>query len=440
MNNSNVREAVVFENIPAYATENGTVGREMNLGPGLGDDKWTSTDEDSYMKVIAGSTEEEFDRYCLTLGGIFELLLSREERNGKYRAYKTTDMILFVSFDRTDSTVRVVEDKTSCGIGDTGDTKGNADGVILYQYSLNYVGSAVEYAEPGCMDCGMMYIIKLADNSLFLIDSGHGYQTTARSLTALYEFMKNVSGTEEGKKIPIKAWFFTHAHGDHCGMAAAFLGQKYPMIENLELPDFSDKVEIEKVMFNFPSYCVIRRNFAADETFAIRKALREKFPEVKYYKLHTGERFDFPGASFDVLYTLEDAVDVTGKWPFRDFNSSSTVLRMHSGGKNLMFLADISAAAEKIILRRYNEDELKSDVVQIAHHCINNLDIYDSIKAPVALVSTSLGRIKERLWDNYLRFEKYAVDGCLFEDEVTWKIDFGKDKLPAEALPRYDKQ
>lgn len=90
--------------------------------------------------------------------------------------------------------------------------------------------------------------LHLSDNSLFLIDGGApgvdgspGAQATVEGTEELLDFMYEITGLSKDEKIKISGIYFTHAHGDH---------GRYVW---LLLENFSDKLEVERAMFNFPS-------------------------------------------------------------------------------------------------------------------------------------------------------------------------------------------
>jgi glyoxylase-like metal-dependent hydrolase (beta-lactamase superfamily II) len=94
----------------------------------------------------------------------------------------------------------------------------------------------------------MLYIIKLPDNTLFVVDGGQSDQVSTTSVTGIYEFMKKITGTPDNEKIPITAWFFTHAHGDHNTLAAEFLGYGVGTLKTEAT--YGDKVDVRSVIFN----------------------------------------------------------------------------------------------------------------------------------------------------------------------------------------------
>jgi hypothetical protein len=252
----------------------------------------------------------------------------------------------------------------------------------------------------------MLYIVKLADNSLFMMDGGHILQCSVEALTGLYNFLHRITGIPAGEPVRIACWFVTHAHDDHLAMCIR-LTRTYP-----------GEFNIERVLFNFPSYSVCRRGYA-EEPFRLRETIREFFPDVMTLKPHHGMKFTLASAEFEVYYTHEDVIradDVT-VYPFRDFNCTSTVLKMTVDGGSVMWLGDTNLEAEGHIVRTMPREMWKADVVQVAHHCFNHLStLYPWISAPYAMLPNSYfgGHTPENL-------SKLAdVEACLKSPDCIW--------------------
>lgn len=427
-----------FEALPLYRSKTAVRSDICNGGPGLADDIPACTGEDSFLYVISNTDEAEFDRFIASIPG--ECADSGQNEAGKFRTYRLDHRIYYIYYLYADNTVRVVEDNSSDIPAKELSITGTSDRIRIYQYSLNYLDACVPYAEPGCMDCGMLYIIRFPDGSLFLVDSGHGVQATERSQRGLYRFLRRISGTPEGEKIRIRAWFFTHAHGDHCGMAATMLGEYYEQGQAERLGrSYAEELAVEAVLFNFPSYHVAVGTYAPKETAALKAAIRRNYPTAHYVKLHTGQQFEMFGMNFEVLATWEDSVLPDGSWGLKEFNSTSTVLRLTYGPHSLLMLADTAKALERILLNNYTERTLRSEIVQVAHHCINNLGIYETIDADYALVSTSYRLMSVRNAAAYARFKDVCTKGIFCADAVTWELSLHSDgETDVIEHPRYD--
>ncbi len=426
-----------FAALPRYQSKAAVRSAICNGGPGLLDDIPGCTGEDSFLYVISNTDEQEFDRFIASIPGV--CIDPRQNEAGKFRTYRLADRIYYIYYLYADGTVRVIEDNSSDIPAEALSAPGMAERISIYQYSLNYVDACVPYAEQGCMDCGMLYIVRFPDGSLFLVDSGHGVQATERSQEGLYRFLRQISGTPEGEKIRIRAWFFTHAHGDHCGMAATMLGEYYEQGQAEQLGrSYAEELDVEAVLFNFPAYRVAVGTYAPKETAAMKAAMRRNYPDAHYVKLHTGQRFEMFGLAFEVLATWEDSVLPDGSWGLKEFNSTSTVLRLTYGSHSLLMLADTAKALESILLRNYTAQTLRSEIVQVAHHCINNLGIYEVIDADYALVPTAYRLMSIRNAAAYARFQNVCTKGIYCADAVTWELALRPDSMEVFEHPRYD--
>lgn len=374
-----------------------------NAGPMLADDVCGTTAEDSRMRLVSDTNEEEYSAYIKKLQDAgFEKIYENHTPVFECCQLKKDDDLLYVYLNRPMRQVRIIEDRTGVSVKDFSYTIESTESAEIYQYGL-YYDSNTEVT----VNCGMFYIIRLCDNSLFLIDGGHYKQCSDEAVEGMYRFLRKITGTGEQEKIRVAAWFFTHAHDDHMAACVRLL-KKYPGV-----------FEVERIMFNFPSSSL---RWGDPDTMILKKTLRECCPEAMCLKPHSGQRITLANASFDVLYTHEDAVNAerSAMFPLRDFNCTTTVLKMTTGGGTVMWLGDTNVEAEEVLLNYLPKEVLKADVVQIAHHCYNYLSkLYPMIDADYAMLPNDYdgghrGSNKEKLQD---------VINCLALPENIWYED-----------------
>lgn len=429
-------EPLTMDSLPDLTTI-GKVSAVYNCGPGLVSDQHGYTDEDSYMTVITGTTKEKFDAYVASLPDYgFRFVSQTTVDSDDYYTYSKYGSIVYLYYNRRNREARVITDNSSDLLSKiTYEYEKKAgETTEFYQYSINYTNNnqegydPVKYTESGSINCGMLYIIKLPDNKVIIVDSGHEAQSTKASRTGLMKFLREITGKSESEKVEIAMWYFTHAHGDHVRLASDFLSEYYK------------QVDLQSVTYNFPSYQVLGSGYDSN-TFTLKNTLNRLFPNLPYHKLHTGEIMNFAGVQIDVVYTHEDAVTAAGTSEIGDFNSSSTVLKITMDGKTIMLLADISGVAESAIMAMHTKSYLKSDVVQVSHHCFNYLDsLYPVIDADIAIFPQSEYNTKSK--DNIGKYNsvmKYASE-AYFAHKYTYKFVVENDKIVATALPRYDQQ
>lgn len=242
-----------------------------------------------------------------------------------------------------------------------------------------------KFAEPSCegecktvfygfendhtyIDCGMCLLIQCPDYSFFVVDSGHYFQFNDND--RIHKFMRQ--RTPKGRKIIVNGWLITHAHSDHISKLMDFLRYN------------CDDVEIEGFYSNLidPKYD-IDGEWDIEEVLLSEKLFRQLDAlDIPQYKLHSGMHFSVRNLGFDVLCTHEDIFPE--KMP--DYNDSSCAVMVTVDGTRVFIPGDCSALSSKVLEARYGE-ELKCDVVQVAHHGHSGLTkrAYELIGARVAV-------------------------------------------------------
>lgn len=403
---------VKLENMPKYI--DGVVSDNIyNCGPGMASDENGTTSEDAKMVVIKDTSRSTFEDYVdkLVCRG-YGKTSKREMENNMYYTLTKAGRIYYIYYTYSKNEVRVICDYASNTLLSNISTKLTGDSETeMYMYSIDYTKgeSTTSVTDYWQIDCGMMFIIKLADNSLFLIDSGHERQSSKEAMAAELNFMRKITNTSENDKVKIRGWFFSHAHGDHVFGAHQFVTM------------YHDYIDVESVLFNFPAYGVVGGYDGG--TFKMKKAFNTYFPNVNHVSLHTGQRFSMQGVNFDVMCTHEDWVSTDGKTTLGgDMNTASTVLKITINGKSLMLLGDITKSDQ---LEKMYGNELKSDMVQVAHHGYNRLtSLYKAIGAKYAICPNSEENAglnsgnKQKLQD----ILDAGATKAIFAGEYTYKI------------------
>ncbi len=200
------------------------------------------------------------------------------------------------------------------------------------------------------IDCGMCFILQNADNSFFLIDSGHYLQPNDHK--RIYRFLRE--RTPVGEVVVIAGWFFSHGHDDHVCQFMEFLRNKY-----------SDVI-IEKLYYNMicpygrDSHYWKESNKKIAQDFE-KAAQSSGLPIVK---LHSGQRFYVRNLQIDVLCTHEDVYPNS----FENYNDSSTVLMIEADGCRISIPGDAGGFESEILTARFTRETLRCEVMQQAHH------------------------------------------------------------------------
>ena len=421
----NENAVVVPGGLPEYP--DGTLSKTYNAGPGLASDQYEETEEDTDLVVISGTSKETYTQYVQDLlSAGYQQVSHREVEQNLYDTITKDGQNFYLYYTAATNQVRILLDRsTNTSLEDLDTDPLGSGKTEFYLYSLDYTNSAEPLVdEENQINCGALMLIKLPDNSLFVIDSGHRRQSSEAAQKGLMDFMYKITGQTYGSKINIKGWFISHAHGDHVYLSHAFL------------QTYHENLNVESMLYNFPSYQEMSSGYDSG-TFLMKETFATYFPDMKYVKLHTGQSFDIQGVNFQVLHTHEDAVNENGVTSITDFNDTSTTLKVTIDGKSFLLLGDSNGVAQADMLQMYTGETLKSDVVQVAHHGYNNLaDLYDVIDAPLAIVPNSEINAKDNNEENYAGYAKEGVT-VLFADPDTYKLTVTNDQIQYEALPSY---
>lgn len=293
------------------------------------------------MKIYRSSSMEELDLYVdELLSAGFSLYDKQIRENNRFYVFFSGDTKVFASFCECDNTVRIIIDNYTVLPSKNPEYAAKITDTVLYQFETDH----------SLIDCGMCYIVKCSDGSFFIIDSAHMYSVNDND--RIHDFLRSINGAEE--KIHIAGWFFSHGHTDHICKFMDFL--KYNMSDcvidgiyyNFVAPGHKDEGEWEE------SERTVRINFAS---------LLKEHPEIKKYKLHSGQHFYINELEFYVLATHEDVYPNS----MSNFNDTSTALMMTYEGTRVSFPGDGGRMISDVMTSRYS-DELKCDIMQVSHH------------------------------------------------------------------------
>ncbi len=335
-------------------------------------------DKPCLLRAVTETTEAHFQAYLEALAGQgFRSVWENRLGDNRFHALEAGERRVYASFFPGEGTARLVEDTLSAPIeGFSGGEAIPGEAVEVCQFGLYY-----SYMRQGrSCDCGMFYIIKLPDRSLFLVDGGELEQATEAACSAAIEVMRQMSGTRPGQRIRIAGWFCTHAHDDHLDLFAKLL-RKYHA-----------ELDVERLIFNFPA---CSSWLIAPQVSILKERLHRYCPDARYLKCHTGQTFTLAGVRFDILFTHEDHFARSRKDAMpprlREFNDTCSVLRVSYDGASFLLLGDVDQPSSRLLLRHYGGDTLHCTAMQAAHHLINNLpELYAAIAPQVALVPASV--------------------------------------------------
>ena len=359
-------------------------------------------DRSSYLRAVIKTKAEEFLNYIDALKAEgFEVIFENKLEENLFYELKKDDRLIYGYFTQGDRTARFIDDKVSCSINEFGyETPSVEEATEVYQYALKQS----ERVDGIVTDCGMLYIIKLSDGSLFVADGGAIEQATDETVETIYQFMREKAS---GDKIRIACWFCTHAHADHMILFAKLLRQ------------YHEDIDLQRVMFNFPSS---EYRIFEPQCYLTINRINQYYPHVTYLKPHAGQSFMLSNAQFEILQTHECYTAYGCNEMPEDFNDTSTVLKITFDGKVFLMLGDVNKIGEAQLLKHYSEATLKSDLVQAAHHLFNTLYyIYDIAEPEYILVPTRVESKTNHDKGKYARLVLSRTDDQVFfaSDEGT---------------------
>lgn len=342
---------------------------------------WAKEDPSVFV-AVSDTNAEEFDAYIEMLRNDGYTLLQRCNANGitAYQCDKE-DISLYAYYTEASGEVRIIREKgKSVSVEEFGYTYEPKEGdtTDVFLFGLRMLQAELDYTEK-YKDNGQFLFIKLADNSLLLIDGGsRGKQNdTTPSQVDFDEFLRiarEVTGTPENEKIRIACWFITHCHADHYSSFRTYL---------YENPDL---FTLERVMYNL---------YDGEGTDVSNDGFNKYHPDALYHKPHTGETIQLGNLKIEVLYAQEDWYDASTMLPAsEEVNDSGTVIKIHFDDKSFLVLGDLDKYGADTLLKYYPSEVLKSDIVQIAHHGYNQIrNLYEAADAKIGLVPQAYSRM-----------------------------------------------
>ena len=359
--------------VPAFGTK---VCEPVNCGAGLAiEDGINGGADDSYMVVLGDVTPKMFRDFLASLASSGRKETFHREVNGNiFSEFAFGGRIIYTYFTREAEQARVIIDNASCPVSEMDDNEPHVHGdTALMQFSLKY-GKMIR--SHSC-DCGMLYVMRLRDNSVIIIDGGELEQATEDACDEFMRRLEDLTNTEKGGKIRVAAWICTHNHDDHMDVFIKLLKRE------------KDVLCIERVMFNFPSKTLM--NYESPCTDKLRERLKKYAPNAKYLKMHTGQSVRFPDARLDVLTTHEDILPRSYRAKdgdtYRGMNESTTVFQITFDDASVIFLGDAEETNGEALITLYGKNLLSCKYLQCAHHMINDdRNIYGNIRAEKLLV------------------------------------------------------
>lgn len=374
------------------------------------DDVGGTTEVNSAMQLIRQTSPEAFRAWCGQMAAAgYPCSFERNTESLMIRGFEGNGKRIWAWYTLCEHTVRIVDDRSSnVSLADfnEGCEQNTLPDVQFSQFGLFYTPEAYERPRHWITcDCGMMYMLRLRNNKLILVDGGEAEQATECSVREFMTRIRAMTQTREDEPITVACWICTHPHDDHMDFFIKLV-KKYRKV-----------LRVERTLFNFPAFRNQHMDFYVGHMHTV---FRDLLPEMHYIKAHTGMQLHLAGADIEVLFTHEDLVDgaADGCYP-GSVNGTSMIFNLSFEGRSVLFLGDTTPEAEAVFCPRIGPEGLNCTWVQAAHHAHNKVyRLYEKIHADRLLLPCC------RYMVNKNRPEIYAVLRGYFADD---KILFAGD-------------
>ena len=358
------------------STFGNVVSEPINCGSGLSiGDEINGGDDDSYMITLGDVTAKMFRDFLISMTEAGHKETFHRETNGNiFSEFAEEDKIIYTYYTAETMLARIIIDNASVPLSEMNNTCEDVRGdTALMQFSLRY-GKMIRF--HSC-DCGMLYALRMRDNSVIIIDGGEIEQCTEDACDEFMRRLEHLTNKEKGEKIRVSAYICTHNHDDHMDFFIKLLKRE------------KDVLEVERVMFNFPSKTLLRYDIPCADK--LRARIKKYAPTAKFLKLHTGQTIKFPDARIEVLSTHEDILPQSTRADagatYRSVNETSTIFQIVFDDCSVIFLGDAEETNGEALLALYGKNYLSCKYLQCAHHLINDdRNIYNNVKAEKLLV------------------------------------------------------
>lgn len=188
-------------------------------------------------------------------------------------------------------------------------------------------------------------VIKSPNGKLIVIDGG--WEADADKLSSLI--------LQQGGKVD--AWLITHPHEDHVGALCAILN------------DGARKIKIDKI------YCSLATPEWYRQVSPTGAGIADQLLNA-FTKLPVGTVTNNVGQGTEI--NIDDVnirvLNNRGVYTYNGVNNSSLVYKIRVSGQSILILGDLAYDGGKDLIKTCTAAELKSDIVQMAHHGQQGVD------------------------------------------------------------------
>lgn len=188
-------------------------------------------------------------------------------------------------------------------------------------------------------------VIKSPHGKLIVVDGG--WEADADKLSSLI--------LQQGGKVD--TWLITHPHEDHVGALCAILN------------DSSRKIKIDKI------YCSLATPDWYRQVSPTGAGIADQLLNA-FTKLPVGTVTNNIGRGTEI--NIDDVnirvLNNRGVYTYNGVNNSSMVYKIRVSGQSILILGDLAYDGGKDLIKSCTAAELKSDIVQMAHHGQQGVD------------------------------------------------------------------
>lgn len=388
------REGWLLKNIPAYQGDNILATNLYQCGTYL-TQYGTKDAANIVMQSVRQTTAEEVVGYAeiMKTNGYVEESYTAIENNQFYRFVKD-DQRVYVNFYANEGRATIELDESgnpSAALGSyTYEPKiGEQTEYYMFGLKMDPYGYSLKQEKntSGYIDNGACLVVKLADNSVVIIDGGAAQQMGTEDANRLYNFLRQITDTPEGGVIKVAAWYITHFDSDHStGFSAALSANP-------------ERYDLQRLVCNLPDLTVTSKT-TYDAVTAPGNALKH-YPNLQEIRLRTGDVLQLADVTITTFFSHADFADEAGKYNTTNFNSTSTIAMFTSSvGMKMLVTGDSIAKSEAIYCNNFSAKSLKCDILQQPHH--NRTDIsslYEYANAQVMLFTQAEGTLTDNATD-----------------------------------------
>ena len=319
--------------------------------------------QQSYIYTNKNATLQHFDNYCAALHVAgFKYYTNNQIGDNQFATYVTNTQIINVMYFKATAEVRITTDVR--GTGTNAFDLPKLSGENTYSKTKTPAFTMVEIDNTG-YGGGMCFIFRLSNGKFFVVDSGINKQGSYTSSAKwIYNTLYKLAGEPADGKIVVQGWLITHIHSDH-------IGGLYDMAKDSSI---TSKLTIEQLIHNEPTDDITKElegltDSSANKIWTWMNTIINGFGIKSVVKAHPGQVFHFADAKVNVLIS-QDAV-LEKKADMKNTNELSVVTQIEFNGKKILMLGDALKIENNFLATVYGKN-LKSDILQAAHHGLND--------------------------------------------------------------------